>query len=174
MKNVWGINKIREILPQDYPFLFIDRVLEIDKDKKTVKCLKNLTINESFFSGHFPGNPIAPGVIVIEAMAQASIILFAAVKPDIAKKSPDYYLGKVEVKFLKPAKVGDQLILEVRGIKLMSGSGVVEASASVDDEVVAQGRLFFGVKVKSECGIGYLVYSLDSSLKPFLSSRSKA
>ena len=149
MKNSWQINKIREVLPQDYPFLFIDRVLEIDIDKKTVKCLKNLTINESFFAGHFPQNPITPGVIIIEAMAQASIILFAAVKPEIAKKNPDYYLGKVEVKFFKPAKVGDQLILNVRGIKLMSGSGVVEASASVGDEIVTQGRLFFGVKLKS-------------------------
>ena len=149
MKNSWQINKIREVLPQDYPFLFIDRVLEIDKDKKTVKCLKNLTINEPFFSGHFPKNPITPGVIIIEALAQASIILFAAVKPEIAKKNPDYYLGKVDVKFLRPAKVGDQLILTVRGIKLLSGSGVVEASASVGDAIVTQGRLFFGVKQKS-------------------------
>ena len=111
--------------------------------------MKNLTINEAFFSGHFPKNPITPGVIIIEALAQASIILFAAVKPEIAKKNPDYYLGKVDVKFLKPAKVGDQLILTVRGIKLMAGSGVVEVSASVGDEVVTQGRLFFGVKSKN-------------------------
>ena len=148
MKKAWSIDRIKEVLPQDYPFLFIDRVLEIDEKKKRVKCLKNLSITEPFFSGHFPGNPITPGVIMIEAMAQASIILFAVVKPEIAKKNPDYFLGKVEIKFLRPAKIGDQLILEVIGIKLMAGSGVVEASASVDGQVAAQGRIFFGVKAK--------------------------
>lgn len=145
MELDWDINKIQEILPQKYPFLFIDRVLEIDGAKGKVVCLKNVTINDYYFAGHFPGNPIMPGAIIIEAMAQASILLYAALKPDVAEKHPDYYLGKVEAKFHKPVRPGAQLILEVNREKILGKGGIVKAVAKVNEEVVAVAQIVFGV-----------------------------
>jgi 3-hydroxyacyl-[acyl-carrier-protein] dehydratase len=148
MPETWDIQKIQEILPQRYPFLFIDKVLAVDAEAKKAVCLKNFTINDYFFKGHFPENPVVPGVIIIEAMAQASIILYASLKPEIAQSKPDYYLGKVEAKFKKPVLPGDSLILEVTALKLLQNSGIVEARAKVDDEVVAEATIAFGVKPK--------------------------
>ena len=148
MEAAWDINKIQEILPQKYPFLFIDSVLEINPKDKKVICLKNVTINDYFFEGHFPHNPIMPGAIIIEAMAQASIILYAVLKPDIAQNHPDYYLGKVEARFKKPVKAGDRLILEIQGEKVMDKGGIVKAIAKVNDETVAEAEILFGVNPK--------------------------
>jgi 3-hydroxyacyl-[acyl-carrier-protein] dehydratase len=148
MENSWDINKIQKVLPQKYPFLFIDKVLEINEKEKMVACLKNVTINDYFFAGHFPDNPVMPGALIIEAMAQASIVLFAVLKPEIAEKHPDYYLGKVEAKFLKPVTAGDRLILEARGEKILDKSGIVSAIAKVNDEIVAKAYIVFGVKPK--------------------------
>ena len=143
----WDIDKIREILPHRFPFLFIDRVLEVDLKQRKAVCLKNVSINDYFFEGHFPSRPVMPGVLIIEAMAQSSIILFASLKPEIAKLKPDYYLGKVEAKFLKPVNVGDVLILEVEGEKILDNVGVVKAEAKVNKEAVAQAKLTFAVKI---------------------------
>ena len=148
MATQWDIQKIQEILPQKYPFLFVDKVLEADVASASITCLKNLTINDYFFAGHFPGNPIMPGVLMIEALAQASILLFAVIKPEIAKTNPDFYLGRVEAKFLHPATVGDQLILKIKGEKILSNAGIVKAEALVNDKVVVQAQIVFGVKVK--------------------------
>jgi 3-hydroxyacyl-[acyl-carrier-protein] dehydratase len=142
----WDIKKIREILPQKYPFLFIDKVIDFDETKGRITCLKNLTINDYFFEGHFPDNPILPGVIIIEAMAQAGILLFAALKPGIAARKPDYFLGKVDIKFLKPAKPGDQLILEIEKGKIVSTAGIVKAKATVNNDTIAEGEIVFGVR----------------------------
>ena len=90
----WDKEKIKSILPHREPFLFIDEIIEIDGTEKVV-AVKNIKDNESFFEGHFPDNPIMPGVLIIEAMAQASIILYSVCKPEVAKTHPNYYLGKV-------------------------------------------------------------------------------
>jgi len=145
MEGIWDINKIQEILPQRYPFLFIDRVISIDVAAGNVTCLKNFTANDYFFTGHFPGKPVVPGVIMIEAMAQASIIGFAAIKPEIANKHPTYYLGKVEAKFKKAVTVGDQLIIEVHKEKIVNNAGVVTAVAKVNGEVATEAKIMFGV-----------------------------
>lgn len=148
MEGIWDINKIQEILPQRYPFIFIDRVVSIDTAIGKITCLKNFTTNEHFFTGHFPGMPVVPGVIIIEAMAQASILGFAALKPEIAAKHPIYYLGKVEAKFKKPVVPGDQLVIEVTKEKIVNNAGVVTVVAKVNGEITTQARIMFGVMVK--------------------------
>jgi 3-hydroxyacyl-[acyl-carrier-protein] dehydratase len=145
MQEDWDIKKIQEILPQKYHFLFIDKVLEVDTVQGKITCLKNVTNNDYFFEGHFPGNPIMPGAIIIEALAQASIIGYAALKPEIAAKKPAYFLGKVEAKFLKPVTVGDQLILEVQKEKILNNAGIVKAFAKVGADVVTEARIVFGI-----------------------------
>ncbi len=148
MEAYWDNNKVQQILPHKYPFLFIDVCLEMDLKNKKAVCLKNVTINDYFFEGHFPDNPVMPGVLIIEAMAQASILLYAALKPRIAERRPDFYLGKVEAKFRRPVTVGDQLIIEVTGEKLMDKGGIVRAVAKVRDQLVAEAEILFGVKPK--------------------------
>lgn len=150
MNCTWDIEKIKTVLPQRYPFLFVDKVMEIKEKDKKIICLKNLSINENFFQGHFPGNPIMPGAIIIEAMAQASILLFAVLKPQVAEKHPTYYLGKVEAKFIKPVKAGDQLFLEVHGEKVLDRGGIVKVHARVGEDKVAEAQIVFGVKPKNE------------------------
>ncbi|MDD5431898.1 MAG: 3-hydroxyacyl-ACP dehydratase FabZ [Candidatus Omnitrophica bacterium] len=148
MPAIWDINKIQSILPQKYPFLFVDSVLEINAPSREITCLKNVTMNDYFFQGHFPGNPILPGVVIIEALAQASILLFAALKPEIAEKHPTYFLGRVESKFLKPVRPGDQLILKIKGEKILGNAGIVKACALVDNETVVEANIVFGIKPK--------------------------
>jgi 3-hydroxyacyl-[acyl-carrier-protein] dehydratase len=142
------MKSIEGILPQRYPFLFVDKIISVDVKAKKVVCLKNFTINDYFFKGHFPGNPIVPGVIMIEALAQSSIILFSQIKPDIAEQQPSYLLGKVEVKFKRVVTPGDSLIMEVTAVKILNNAGIVEAVGRVDDQVAVEGTISFGIILK--------------------------
>lgn len=141
----WDKEKIKSILPQREPFLFIDEVIEIDGTKKVV-ATKFISADESFFQGHFPGRPIMPGVLIIEAMAQASIVLYYVCKPEIAKTHPNYYLGKVKAEFIAPVFPGDKLLLEANNVKIINNAGVVDVLARVGDKIVAKASLTFGIK----------------------------
>lgn len=141
----WDKERIQSILPHREPFLFIDEIIEIDGTKKVV-AVKNIKDNESFFEGHFPDNPIMPGVLIIEAMAQASIILYYVCKPEIAKTHPNYYLGKIKAEFLSPVFPGNKLILETNNVKVIDEAAVIDALARVDNRVVAKANFVFGIK----------------------------
>ncbi len=133
------INEIQSIIPHRYPFLLIDRIIEIDPFKRIV-ALKNVTINEPFFEGHFPGQPVLPGVIIIEAMAQAgAVLLFREVKDRESKLL--YFTGIEEARFRRPVCPGDQLVLEVSVIKYKMGYAKLRGEARVDGNLVAEATI---------------------------------
>jgi len=138
------ISQIKKIIPHRYPFLMIDRVVECEPNEKLV-AIKNVSINEQFFVGHFPGEKVMPGVLIIEAMAQAGCIYYYYSK-NMQGKELIYYLAKVATKFMKPVVPGDQLRIEVTTIKLMSKVGFLKTKAYVKDELVADAELGFGIK----------------------------
>jgi 3-hydroxyacyl-[acyl-carrier-protein] dehydratase len=140
------ILKIMEVLPHRYPFLLVDRILEIDIENMKIKALKNVTINEPFFIGHFPGNPVMPGVLIIEAMAQVGAYLMlkkAGIEDGIV-----LFASIEEAKFRKPVVPGDQIIFEVEGINIKKSMGKIKAVAKVDDQVVCEAILMAAVKKK--------------------------
>jgi 3-hydroxyacyl-[acyl-carrier-protein] dehydratase len=141
----WDKEKIKSVLPHREPFLFIDEIIEIDGIKKVV-AVKDIKNDEGFFEGHFPGKPIMPGVLIIEAMAQTSVILYHICKPDIAKTHPNYYLGKVKAEFLSPVLPGNKLILETNNIKIIDEAAIIDALARVGDRIVATANLILSVK----------------------------
>ncbi len=140
---MFNIEEIQKILPQRFPFLMIDRVVELEPQKKVV-AIKNVSFNEDYFSGHFPGKPVMPGVLIIEAMAQSSIMLFYTDKDKDKKRS--YYLGAVKVKFLNLVFPGDQLKITIEAIKIISTAALVKAKVYVGDKEIANGELSFSVK----------------------------
>ena len=129
------IKEIMEILPHRFPFLLVDRVLEFDKGKKIV-AIKNITMNEAQFQGHFPGNPIYPGVLIIEGMAQAGGVL--AMKSADNDNVNTYFMSMDKVKFRKPVVPGDQLRYEVEIVQRRSSSAKFSGKSYVDDKLVAQ------------------------------------
>lgn len=139
------IEEIQRILPQRFPFLLIDNVIEVVPNLKVV-AIKNVTINEAFFQGHFPGRPIMPGVLIVEAMAQAAIILFYSSKQIESAKKLSYYLGSIKIKFLNPVIPGDQLKITVEPMKMVSRAAIVRVSASVADKDVARGEMSISIK----------------------------
>ena len=141
----FDIKEIQKILPKTYQFLLIDRIEEFEP-KKRILSLKNVSYNESFFAGHFPGTPVMPGVLIIEAMAQTAIIFFAKSYQAEMKKDLLYYLGKVEAKFMRPVFPGDQLKIVVEAIKILSTAAIVNATAFVQDKEVARGEIGFSAK----------------------------
>jgi len=137
--KVLDINVIQKILPHRYPFLLVDRILE-STDKKIVG-LKNVTINEPFFQGHFPGHPIMPGVLILEAMAQVGGVGALNLSENLGKLA--YFLSIKEAKFRKPVVPGDQLIIEVEIMKTKLSVMQVKATAKVAGEVVTEAQMMF-------------------------------
>src|SRR5579862_2791073 len=130
---------IQKILPHRYPFLLVDSVTEIERLKRIVS-LKNVTINESFFQGHFPGKPIMPGVLIIEGMAQTGGLLLLSEIPDRDKKLL-YFAAVDEARFRRPVVPGDQLRMEVTVLKFRGTFCKLHAIATVNDEVAAEATL---------------------------------
>ncbi|MBA4371570.1 MAG: 3-hydroxyacyl-[acyl-carrier-protein] dehydratase FabZ [Thermodesulfovibrio sp.] len=131
------INEIMNTLPHRYPFLLVDRVTELEP-RSYIKGFKNVTINEPFFPGHFPGQPIMPGVLIIEAMAQIAGIL--AYRSGIEGKSM-YFMSIEHAKFRRPVIPGDQIFFEIRAIKQRGPVWKFQGSAMVDDKVVAEAEI---------------------------------
>lgn len=136
------INDIQRILPHRYPFLLIDRVIELEEDKRAVG-VKNVTMNEFFFPGHFPNRPIMPGVLIMEALAQVAGIMMLNKRENLGKYA--YFMSMNNVKFRKAVVPGDQLILETEVLRLKSKSVQVKAVATVEDKVVAEAELMFAL-----------------------------
>ena len=147
MDNTFDIQKIMNLLPHRYPFIMIDRILELVPGEKVV-ALKNVTINEPFFQGHFPGTPIMPGVLMIEAMGQAGAVLAAESLPEEEQGSLIYFMGVNKVKFRKPVVPGDQIIFELKFLKQRSKVFKMSGEAFVDEKLVAEAELMasFGEK----------------------------
>lgn len=139
-----NILEIQKIIPHRFPFLLIDRVLDLEPNVKLV-ALKNVSVNEAHFVGHFPDEKVMPGVLIIEAMAQAGCIYFYYSK-NLQGKSLIYYLAKVEAKFMQPVVPGDQLKIEVTTIKMLAKAGFLKTKAFVKDKLVAEAEIGFGIK----------------------------
>jgi 3-hydroxyacyl-[acyl-carrier-protein] dehydratase len=145
--------EIQKILPHRYPFLLLDRILEFTLNEKVVG-LKNVTVNEPFFQGHFPGNPIMPGVLIVEAMAQAGGVLAFLSNPQHIGKNLILFLAIDKVKFRKPVVPGDQLILEL--IPLRRGAKVwkMQGKAFVRENLVAEAELTASISNEKETPAG--------------------
>lgn len=137
--KVLDINIIQKILPHRYPFLLVDRIIE-STDRKVVG-IKNVTINEPFFQGHFPGHPVMPGVLIIEAMAQVGGVGALNMADNLGKLA--YFLTIKEAKFRKPVVPGDQLVIEVEIVKTKLSVMQVRATAKVAGELAAEAELMF-------------------------------
>ena len=135
------IKEIMNILPHAYPFLLVDRIIEIEPGKRAVG-IKNVTYNEPFFPGHFPGRPIMPGVLIVEAMAQtAGILVFNSMPHQEQHKMPVYFLGIDNVRFRKPVIPGDQLRLEAEITKHRQAVWGFAGKTLVDGKLVAEAEL---------------------------------
>ncbi len=140
--SVMKINEIMEILPHRYPFLMVDRIIEMDMEANRVVGIKNLSMNEEFFQGHFPGNPVMPGVLQMEAMAQVAGVMLNSRDGNEGKTA--YFMSMNKVKFRKMVVPGDQLRMEVEAIRLRTRMATVQGKAYVDGVLVSEAELTFG------------------------------
>lgn len=136
------VEAIRNILPHRYPFLLVDRILVLEPGKRAVG-LKNVTINEGFFEGHFPGHAVMPGVLVLEAMAQVGGVMLLSMSGNMGKLA--YFGGMDKVRFRRTIHPGDTLITEVQLLKVRGNVGKVRVEGCVDSQVAAKGEFLFAL-----------------------------
>src|SRR3954468_7867258 len=135
------IHEILKLLPHRYPILLVDRVLEVEKGKR-IKALKNVTINEPFFVGHFPRRPVMPGVMMLEAMAQtAALLSFASMDVSPDSNAVYYFAGIDNARFKRPVEPGDQLVMDVELTRSKAGIFKFKGRASVGEELACEAEL---------------------------------
>lgn len=140
------IHQIKNYLPHRYPFLLVDRVLEAEPEERMV-ALKNVSYNEPFFEGHFPNRPVMPGVLIIEALAQAAALMASYGRDDIDTSSRIYYFTGIDkARFKRPVEPGDQLIFEVELVRKIKNMWKCKGVAKVDGNVAASAELMFTFK----------------------------
>ena len=137
-----SVTDIQKIIPHRYPFLLVDRIIELEPMKRAVG-IKSVTFNEAFFQGHFPGQPVMPGVLILEAMAQVGGV--AMLQPDENRGKLAFFAGMERVKFRKPVVPGDQLRMVAELIKVRGPMGKIWAEAFVDGQLVAEGEFLFAL-----------------------------
>ncbi len=142
MDNILTAKSIKKIIPHRYPFLLIDKVKIIPEEKRGIGY-KNVTINEPFFQGHFPQEPIMPGVLIIEAMAQVGAVVILNEEQFRGKTA--YFAGLNKVKFKRKVIPGDTLKIEMELLKMRSSIGVGKGTAFVEDEIAATGEFIFAI-----------------------------
>jgi beta-hydroxyacyl-ACP dehydratase FabZ len=139
MGNILNVEEIMGILPHRFPFLLVDRIVELE-EKKRIVGIKNVTYNESFFQGHFPDKPIMPGVLIIEAMAQVGGVMLLKSLPEMKRKVV-FFMGIDKAKFRRPVYPGDQIRIEVEVLRLRERTCKVQGKAFVEDELVAEAEI---------------------------------
>lgn len=146
----WDVQWIMSLLPHRYPFLLVDRVLEIEREKRIV-TLKNFTVNEEFFVGHFPGAPVVPGVLLIEAMAQSGGILALIERPERDKKLM-LFAGIEKARFRRPVVPGDQVRFEIEMLHFRASACRLSAKALVEGKLAAEAILFSAMIDRPKAG----------------------
>jgi 3-hydroxyacyl-[acyl-carrier-protein] dehydratase len=146
METPMDVRAIMQHIPHRYPFLLVDRILELEPNQRVVG-LKNVSMNEPFFQGHFPGTPIMPGVLILEAMAQTSGVLAIASMEKSGDNALMYFMGLDQVKFRKMVVPGDQLIMELEVLKQRKKIMKLAGTAKVDGQVVAEAQLMATIEV---------------------------
>lgn len=137
-----NIDQIKELIPHRYPFLLVDKIIELDMGKKAIG-IKNVTVNEPFFQGHFPDYPIMPGVLIIEAMAQVGCVAMMSVEENRGKLG--VFAGIDKARFKKEVRPGDTLKMEVEMISIRRNIGKAIAKAFIENDLVCSGELMFAL-----------------------------
>jgi len=144
--SIIDINEIKKYIPHRYPFLLVDRIIELEVGKRVVG-LKNVTVNEPFFPGHFPHSPVMPGVLIIEALAQAAAVLAFKTEGTVPDENSMVYFASVDnVRFKRPVVPGDQLILEAEIVRTIRNIWKFKAVARVEGEVATEAEFMCAIK----------------------------